>query len=164
MAGFAVDDDREIFASQFLRPVPHLLYKRTRSIVLLNFNSFIQQKLFNFQRCAKGRDNHHVFARNLIPGNQLRSICIHDKADAPALQVAVHFLVVNHLTEQIHLPSRIFFDSPVTYFNGVLNAIAKPEVTRQNEPYRPKIQFGRSEILLAQILEASGFFYAAGDG
>jgi hypothetical protein len=50
---------------------------------------------------------------------------------------------------------RIFFQGFVAYFDGVLNAVAKSEMTGEVKLYGTEVQEGRREILFAQI------FYSA---
>src|SRR5688572_11604758 len=97
MIRFSVDNNCIIIETQFFRSVPDFLDDRTRCIILLNFKSLIQQKLFNLHRSSKGRDKDDVILSQFRPWNKLMAVCIHYEFYAPALKVVIYFLVMDHL-------------------------------------------------------------------
>src|SRR5690349_16584081 len=157
MTGFAVYDDRVLLRAKFLRPVPNLLNERTGGIVFMHLHAFVEQKIFNLQgRTESGNPNDIVWS-NLIPANQLPSVCVHDKPDTPALKVVVHLLVVDHLAKEIDFSNRILFERFVAYFDRIFYTVTKSEVPGEVEYDRTKIQDRRGKILLAQILQPPHF-------
>jgi len=73
-------------------------------------------------------------------------------------------LVMDHLTEQIDIFIRIFFQCTITDFNRILHAVAKTEMPCDIKLNRPKIQQGRTEVLLAQILLSAQFLHLSNEG
>lgn len=151
MFGFAVNDNRKVGFAQFLRPIPYFLYKRAGGVIGVQFNSFIVQQVHNLQGGAESRNDHHIVFPDFLPRNKLRAIGVHNKLNTAILQVTVHFLVMDHLTEQVYIFAWILFQRLIADFNGVFHAITKPEVARQIKTHRAKVEQRRRKILLAQI-------------
>ena len=47
-------------------------------------------------------DNYDILSLDLFPRNELTSVGVHDKIDSADLKVVIHFLVVDHLAQQIY--------------------------------------------------------------
>jgi hypothetical protein len=71
---------------------------------------------------------------------------------------------VDHLAQEIHAFAGIFFQGAVADLDGIFHTVAKAEVAGDIENHRAEVEYGRGEILLAQILYASRFLDLAGNG
>jgi hypothetical protein len=130
---------------------------------LLYLHAFIEEEVFDLACCAEGGNDHDVIALDFFPGYELRAIGIHDEFDSTALQIVVYFLVVDHLAEEEHTLIGVFFEGAVADLDGIFHAVAKTEVAGDIEDHRAEVEYGRGEILLAQILYASRFLDLAGN-
>jgi hypothetical protein len=71
---------------------------------------------------------------------------------------------MDHLTEKEHSAMPVFLQGLVADINCVLDAIAKPEMTREIELHRTKIEHRRREVLLPYVLLPTNLFHPAGKG
>src|SRR5690606_40166429 len=96
----SMDNDRGSGISKFLRAVPNLLNKRTRSVLLLHLHAALQQAVFDFKRGSERGYDHDVIRKNLFPGNELRAVGVHNKSYTAIAQIVVHFRVMDHLAQR----------------------------------------------------------------
>ena len=140
MSGLSMNDDGEVVLPKFVGPIPYLFNKGTCGVVLFNFNPPVQQSMFNFNGSSKGRYNDDVFRMYCVQWQQLRSVCIHDELNATVKQVLIHFLVMDHLAQEVHVLARVLLKGFVTFFNSVLNTITKTKMPGQKELHRAEIK------------------------
>src|SRR6185295_15049546 len=108
--------------------------------------------MLNLKRGAKSRNDNNIIFVDLIPGNELRSIGIHDELNTATLEVVVHFLIVDHLAKEIDIFSDALFQRFITDLDSIFYTIAKTEMPGQNKLDRTKVEHGRGKILFAQVL------------
>lgn len=157
-----MNDDRVLFRSQPLGAVPYFFNERAGGVVLTYFHAFALQESLCFQRSAESWDNYYVIGSYLIPGNKLLSICIRDERDPAVLEIAIHFLVVDHLAEKKHPLPLILLQRPVADFNGILYSVAKAEMACQVKNNRSEVKYCWGKILFARVIRPADFLDPAG--
>lgn len=150
-----MNDDGVVLVSKLLGAVPHLLYKRTRRVVLLYFKSLVEEAMFNFDSGSERGYDHDVVGREIVPRNKLRPVSVHDKTDTAAHQIVIYLLVVYHLTEQKNPFSAILFQRTIADFNGIFHSVAEPEMAGEVKPYGPKVENRGGKVLFSQVLNAT---------
>ncbi len=120
--------------------------------------------MFNLQCGAERGNDHHVISGDLLPRDELGTLCIHDELNTATFEVAVHFLVVDHLAKEVNIFSNALLQRLIADLNGIFYSVAKAEMPGQNKLDGAKVKHRRRKILLAQIFNPPGFFDLARDG
>ena len=119
--------------------------------------------MLNLKRGAKRRNDHNILFGDLLPGNELCTIGIHDELDSAILEVVVHFLVVDHLAKEVNIFPNTLFQRFVTDLDGIFHTITKTEMPGQNKLDGAKVEHRRGKILFAQVLSPARLFDLACD-
>ncbi len=70
---------------------------------------------------------------------------------------------MDHLAKQVDVAVGMLFHRFVGDVDRILHAVAKPEMTGNLEPHRPKIEQGGRHIFFARINNLVRIFYFAND-
>lgn len=160
---FTVNDHRVTILSKLLGTVPYLFNKRTGCVIFLNFNAFVEEEVFDFDRCPEGWNDDDIVGEEIVPGNELFPVSIHDEADAAALKIVVDLLVMNHLAKEEYTLVRIFFEGTVADLNRVLDTVTKTKMAGEIKLNRAEVEQRGREVLFAQVFRTARFFYLTGD-
>ena len=117
-----------------------------------------------FERCAKGRDNHHIVGREFAQRNELLPARIHQKTHPPTQQIGVYVGVMNHFTQQKNALIRILGDGFVGNLDRIFDPITKPKMPGNVEPNRPKIEQAGREITLEFVAFPPKLFQGRDNG
>src|SRR5690606_35630780 len=75
------------------------------------------------------------------------------KTHAPAYEVTVNIRIVYHLAQQVDFFSRIFFERPERYLDGILYPVTKTKISRHIVFYASEIKNRRTVVFFPGILD-----------
>ena len=110
----------------------------------------------------QGLTTDDIFRTDLIPGDKLTSIGIHDEPDTATLKVSVHLLIMDHLTQEKHSFSPIFLQCLITDLYRIFHPVTKAKVPGQVKDYWPKFDDRWCKVLLSKIFDPANLFDPAG--
>src|SRR6267378_4975074 len=99
--------------------------------------------MFNLQCGAKRGNDHNIILGDLLPGNELCAIGIHDELNTATLKVVVHFLIVDHLAKEVNVFPIALFQRFITDLDGIFYTIAKTEMPGQSKLDWTKVEHRR---------------------